>query len=204
VIAWLMVLLLGVVAGWYVLRPTPPLAQVVSKPQSLSVSPQAQTEPQTPFSPDAGVSPGSKPSALGATAVDYPIDIEALRAKLPDNLYFRQDAPTTDETELERRHQEQVQWNERFGRVQSGEATAEEIATYFEHQERVSRDYVQFCEAALEMGKTTLPDRDRGLFEYGVVLHTQKLKDLPGHRQAALQRRQEQEARQRAWRDPKE
>jgi hypothetical protein len=161
--------------------------------------PKGAKSPARAASPVDDVHPSTPP--LAQTIVDYPINLAVLRNQLPDNLYFVLDAPTTDEVELERRRDEKLKWNERFGRVQAGEATVEEVNAYFAQLESVSRDYIEFCEAALALGGDRLPERDRALFEYGITLHRQKLRDIPSQREVALKRQAEQTARQQQWRD---
>jgi hypothetical protein len=55
------------------------------------------------------------------------IDLEAVRAAMPDNLYWEFAAPTQDQRLLAERDRERARWNETFGRVQAGDASKEEI-----------------------------------------------------------------------------
>src|SRR5690606_18462288 len=72
-----------------------------------------------------------------ASGGEYPVDLEALRARMPDNLYWLLGAPTDEPMVLQQRAEEEVRWNELFGKVQSGTASEEEIADYYDHRQRL-------------------------------------------------------------------
>ncbi len=121
----------------------------------------------------------------------FPVDLGELKKKMPDNVYWENDAPTEDEAVLRRRRTREVELNRLLGKVQANEATVVEINQYYDQLERVSNDHLAFAEAVLNTGGEDLSERDRGLLEYGVVLHTQKLKELKVQRADALRRQRE-------------
>jgi hypothetical protein len=121
----------------------------------------------------------------------FPVDLAELKKKMPDNVYWENDAPTDDEAILRRRHARAIELNRQLGKVLANEATVVEINAYYDQLERVSNDHLAFAEAVLNAGGEDLSERDRGLLEYGVVLHTQKLKELKVERADALRRQRE-------------
>jgi hypothetical protein len=131
----------------------------------------------------------------------YPVDLEALRAKLPDNLYWEMDVPTQDAAELSRREGVKAKWNTLFGKVQSNEATEEEVHRYYEHRRQVSEDAITFATTVLQDYGDTLPDRDKGLLELSVNLHRARLSEIPRQESDALVRREAHAQRQREWRE---
>ncbi|MCE9667678.1 hypothetical protein LY474_07605 [Myxococcus stipitatus] len=138
--------------------------------------------------------------AEGEGARPYPIDLAALRAKMPDNLYWSLAAPTTDEAVLKQREDESRRWNDAFGRVQSGEATEAEIRDYYARRRKVSEDMLQFATTVLADYGDQLPDRDRGLYELSINMHRTRLSEYPREEEDAQARRREQESRRAQWR----
>ncbi|MCC6556575.1 MAG: hypothetical protein IT372_26750 [Polyangiaceae bacterium] len=134
-----------------------------------------------------------------ASGGEYPVDLEALRARMPDNLYWLLGAPTDDPMVLQQRAEEEVRWNELFGKVQSGTASEEEIADYYDHRQRLSEDYLAFATAVLEEHRDDLPERDVGLYELSRDLHRKRLAEIPRQLEAALARKKEQDERRAAW-----
>ncbi|NVJ00176.1 hypothetical protein HV824_18885 [Myxococcus sp. AM009] len=130
----------------------------------------------------------------------HPVDLQVIRAKLPDNLYWRMGAPTQDPAELERREGESRRWNELYGKVLSADATVEQIREYYGHRRQVSEDFITFSTEVLTRFGDVLPERDRGLYELSINMHRTRLAELPGQEQDALDRREAQERRREAWR----
>ncbi|RYZ39475.1 MAG: hypothetical protein EOO71_19980 [Myxococcaceae bacterium] len=129
----------------------------------------------------------------------YPADLEALRAKLPDNLYWDTGVPTKEPAELRRRAQVEAKWNALFGRVQSNEATVEEVQQHFEHRRKVSEDAISFATTMLSDYGDKLPSQDKGLLELSVRMHRTRLAELPRQQEEALARREAHAQRQREW-----
>ncbi|XXY55124.1 hypothetical protein WME91_28745 [Sorangium sp. So ce269] len=147
-------------------------------------------------------------SALARSAADtpedvagrgHPVDLERLRAQLPDNLYWQLGAPTDDPRELEERAGEQKRWEELFGKVQSNTASEEEVRRYYEHSRRVSEDYIQFASLVLAQHGDELPERDQGLYELSIKMHRSRLAEIPRQIEGALARTQAQDRARDEW-----
>src|SRR5262249_28106731 len=114
-----------------------PVTSVPAPPPAVPdvASPVAAAEP-----PDAGAGSAWAPDVVPAsdTPAVYPVDLEALRARIPDNLYWKIGAPTKDEQVLRERAREEARWNEQYGKVLSGDATVAEIEQYYAHRRQVS------------------------------------------------------------------
>ena len=179
---------------------TPP-----APPAPAAAPPPATPPPAAPTAPVTGsvmkdyLQPPSV-DAEGEGARPYPIDLAALRAKLPDNLYWSLAAPTTDEAVLKQREDESRRWNDAFGRVQAGEATEAEIRDYYARRRKVSEDMLQFATTVLADYGDQLPDRDRGLYELSINMHRTRLSEYPRQEEDAQARRREQESRRAQWR----
>lgn len=148
--------------------------------------------------PSADAGPrGPRPIALGRES--FPVDLEALKRKLPDNAYWELDAPTDDPRILREREERARRWDGVFGRIQSGTASEEEIESFYENRRRTSEDYRALSLRIIEDGGEELDERDRGLHEMNVRMHTQRLEEIPGRKAAALGRKREQDERRGAW-----
>lgn len=130
----------------------------------------------------------------------HPVDLQALRAKLPDNVYWTLAAPTQDPEVLKQRDEETRRWNDVYGKVLSGMATEEEVHQYYAHRREVSEDMMAFASTVLADYGDQLPEQERGLYELSLDMHRTRLSELPRQEQEALARRKEQERRREAWR----
>jgi hypothetical protein len=99
-------------------------------PPAAAQAPAAPSAPAAP--PPAAALPGepSDPAELGTDAFGG-IDLEEVRAQLPDNLYWQTSAPTQDGRLLREREEEKARWNELYGKVLSGTGTEEEIRAFY-------------------------------------------------------------------------
>jgi hypothetical protein len=181
--------------------PAPVRAPAPSKP-----APVFTASPGVPRAADGGLDLVGAAAAQVQAAPEeesgpYPVDLEALRAKLPDNLYWEMDVPTKDTAELGRREGVKAKWNALYGRVLSNEASEEEVHRYYEHRRKVSEDAISFATTMLQDYGDTLPDRDRGLLELSVNLHRARLSEIPRQESDALARRETHAQRQREWRE---
>ncbi|MGK3988480.1 hypothetical protein WME99_35885 [Sorangium sp. So ce136] len=176
-------------------------ASAVSSPEPLLAGDGARR----PGPPAAGEPHGA---ALAGSATDtpedvagsgYPVDLERLRAQLPDNLYWQLGAPTDDPGELQARADEQERWDDLFGKVQSNTASEEEVRRYYEHRRRVSEDYIQLASLALAQHGDELPERDRGLYELSIEMHRSRLAEIPRLIEGALARKQAQDRARDEW-----
>jgi hypothetical protein len=129
----------------------------------------------------------------------YPVKLEEVRARLPDNLYWKRDAPTKDPEELRRRAEEEQRWNELFGKVQAGEATEEEIQRYYDYRRQLSEDYIAFASLMLTEYGDRLPERDQGLIALSIRMHRDRLAEVPRQLDEALARKRLQDQRREQW-----
>jgi hypothetical protein len=204
---------LAVLLAVFLLRPEPSSPPEVGTPAatSASTSPVASPTPAATASAPVAAQPGGgtvspylpQPPSLpsGDEAPQFhPVDLKALRAKLPDNLYWTLGAPTEDVEVLRRRDEETRRWNDVYGKVLSGMATEAEVHEYYAHRREVSEDMVAFASTVLADYGDRLSEQERGLYELSVDMHRTRLSELPRQEQEALTRRQEQEQRREAWR----
>lgn len=138
---------------------------------------------------------GGVPAEAGALA--YPVDLAALRERLPDNLYWQLGAPTGDPEVLARRQEEERRMNDLLGKVQSSTATEEEIHRYYDRRRRISEDYVAFATLVLEEHGAELPERDQELYALSIRMHESRLRALPRNVEEALARRRARVAARR-------
>ncbi|MDY7230364.1 hypothetical protein [Hyalangium rubrum] len=131
---------------------------------------------------------------------DSPLKIEELRARLPDNLYWKRDAPTTDPEVLRQRDEEARQWNTVFGKVQVGEATEEEIQRYYDYRRKISEDYIEMGSLMLTEYRDRLPERDQGLIELSIRMHRDRLAEVPRQLSEAQERKKLLDQRREEWR----
>jgi len=162
--------------------------------------PTASDVPITPPGSGTGLLPQPPSGPEDDAPQLHPVDLTALRAKLPDNLYWSLGAPTTDPEVLKRREEDTRRWNDLYGKVLSGMATEEEIRQYYAHRRQVSEDLLAFASRVLADYGDELPEQERGLYELSIHMHRTRLLELPRQEQDALARGQEQTQRREAWR----
>jgi hypothetical protein len=145
--------------------------------------------------------PPPAPDGPAAPVVDegYPVDLERIRAQIPRNLYWTEQAPTNDPEVLRRREADAAAWNVLHGKVISGTASDAEIRTWFDHRRQVSEDAIAFAEHVLAGHASELPERDRGLLELAVDMHRTRLAEIPRQEAEARARKAEQERRRAEW-----
>jgi hypothetical protein len=122
------------------------------------------------------------------SAESQPVDLDTWRAKLPNNRYWELGAPTSDPAVLKRRAEREQRDNAMFGRIQSNEASPEEIRAYYTERRDVSRDFLQISELVLEEQGDALSARDRGLFTLSANLHRARLQQIDRDESDALVR----------------
>ena len=115
-----------------------------------------------------------------------PVDLEPLRRRLPDNLYWRIQAPTRDPQVLRWREAEERHWDGLNRKVLSRTATEEEIREYYGHRRKVSEDLMAFARLVLQEYGAQLPEAERGLYELSLWMHYTRLEELPQQLQSAL------------------
>jgi hypothetical protein len=173
---------------------------------------QAKPEDDPP-GPVAGLPPlegtGSGPGESGDPLADDPfagadngwakVDMEAVRAAMPDNLYWKMSFPTKDPDVLAEREKERERWNVEYGKVLSNTATEAEIHAYFEHRDRLASDYIQFITHILENYGEDLTLRDIGLLKVAAELNLGRLEEIPRQMADALAGREAKAAAREAW-----
>lgn len=180
----------------------PPAAVVPGPAQASSPLPGPVAPSPTAESPEASLDKllqvPSSPSSAEPRA-EHPVKMEELRARLPGNLYWEMDAPTNDPQVLQKRAEAQRKWNELFGKVQSGDASEEEIHRYYDYRRKLSEDYLAVANLMLTEGGDQLPESDRGLLELGIRMHQDRLEAVPRQVEEALARKQLQDKRREEW-----
>lgn len=187
--AWLAVGALVAAAAivWLVARPDP-----VSDSSSIKTTTQragSGSVPVTQSPPTASLPTPAESSEPVGPATGYPVDLDELRTRLPNNRYWELGAPTSDPEVARARAERAKRDNAIFGRTQTGEATEPEIRAYYAEQRRISEDYLQLSLVVLAEKADQLPERDRGMFELSANLHRARLKQIERDLADALARR---------------
>lgn len=116
------------------------------------------------------------------------MNLDALRARLPNNRYWALGAPTSDPAIAEARAERARRDNTAFGRIQANEATPGEIRAYYAERRAISNDYLELVELVLAEQGDRLPERDRGMFELSATLHRARLRQIDRDEADALAR----------------
>lgn len=122
------------------------------------------------------------------SAAAYPVQLDALRARLPNNRYWSLGAPTSDPAVAKARAERAERDNVQLGRIQANEASAEEIRAYYAERRAISNDYLEIARVVLAEQGDRLPARDRGMFELSVNLHRGRLQQIDRDESDALSR----------------
>lgn len=169
-------------------NPAPTLAR--------AAAPANATPPATvPASTADATSPEADPLRANWEAVD----LDEARKALPDNLYWKLSAPTTDPQLQEWRDAERARWNVEYGKILSGTASEEEIRAYYDQQARRSGDYVEFATYLLDHYGETLPERDANMLKLARRLNLARIEEIPRKVEEAMGRKQAQDAARAAW-----
>lgn len=129
------------------------------------------------------------------------LDYAALREQTPNSLYWLMAAPTDDPDVLEARRLARQERNQQYGKVVSNTATVEEIRDYYAYKQRLSEDYIEVLQLILDTHGNELSERDVGLLELALSMHSSLLSDLPKKQDDALQRKAEYDRVKRAWQE---
>jgi hypothetical protein len=196
---WLLVAVvlaaLAILALRWLARP-PDTAPLLPAPAaSAPAAPPAEAAPTEAAAPAPPTTEPAADLSLGLGAVD----LEEVRAALPDNLYWQTSAPTDDPALLEAREREKAFRNEQYGKVLSGTGTDAEILDYYDYRMRASTDYVRFVDHLLEHYGADLTDPDQTLLHLAKRLHQARLVEIPRRLQEARERKAEQDEARRKW-----
>ncbi len=127
------------------------------------------------------------------------VDLDAVRAALPDNIYWTMSSPTKDPEILRQREEERARWNVQYGKVLSSTATQEEIAAYYAHRQRLATDYIELATHLLTQYGRQLGQQDVGLLKLAVELNLARLEEIPRQIAEAAERSKAHEAARQAW-----
>jgi hypothetical protein len=163
---------------------------------SSEARPTREGRAQADIAPPGAADQGELPDPAVAWSK---VDLDAVRAQMPDNSYWKLSMPTKDRALLREREETRAYWNEQYGKVLSNTATEEEVRAYYAHRQRLSADSVEFASYLLDHYGDVLPERDVGLLELARKLHLARLQEYPRNLADALQRREAHEAARQAW-----
>jgi len=181
---------------------------------SPAASPSPATEetatPEVPSSDRAARAPSPRNEGAGDPGdllADDPashgtweaLDMDAIRAAMPNNIYWAMAAPTKDPDLLKWREDERARWNVEYGKVLSNTATAEEIDAYFAERKRLSDDYLEFVVHVLANYSGAIPREGVAMLKLAGELHAARLEEMPRQLAEAHARREAHEAARRAW-----
>lgn len=165
-------------------------------PERLPDAP-PEAEAEVPAAPDVVEDVDIDGQPMGGTWSN--VDMDAVRAALPDNLYWQMATPTTDEAVIEERARERARWNVEYGKVLSGTGSEDEIRAYFDYKSRLSADYIELATHLLDKYGSELPDRDVSLLQLARRLHLARLEEVPRKLEEAFERKRTQDAARAAW-----
>jgi hypothetical protein len=168
---------------------SPPHAAPATRPTRKG---RAKADPASP-------GPGSLDDLADPAVAWSKVDLDAVRAQMPENLYWKLSMPTKDAALLREREAVRGYWEQQYGKVLSNTATEEEVRVYYAHRQRLSADSVEFATHLLDHYGDVLPERDVGLLELARELHLARLEEYPRNLSDALERREAHEAARRAW-----
>jgi hypothetical protein len=151
---------------------------------------------------DGGV--GAQESPPEAVPVHFDLgdlDFESLQRRTPDSLYWRMAAPTDDPAVLDARARTREERNKQYGKVVSNTASVEEIHDYYAYRRKLSEDYIEVLQLILDEHGDDLSERDTGLFELTVSMHTARLAEIPDKLAEALERKAEYDRIKKEWQE---
>jgi hypothetical protein len=204
----LLLLLALVIAAMFWLRSLArePSVAAPAPPDTSAERPAPPAPAPAPAAPDA---PEAAPPGMSSDVPDFSgtwdvVDLEEVRRAMPENTYWQSSAPSDDPRVLDEREREKARWNEEYGKVLSGNASEDEIRTYFAYRQRVSADAVEFTGYLLDHYGGELPERDVALLELARRLHLARIEELPRKQEEAFERKRQQDAAREAWRRDQE
>jgi hypothetical protein len=197
----------GIALALFLNRRTIAIPEQETKPPDSELAEQVGLRRAPPDGYDGGVAFGGDAGSGIDPSMEAPsfdlgdLDYESLRKQTPDSLYWLMAAPTDDPAVLEARSKARQERNEQYGRVVSNTATVEEIRDYYAYKRKLSEDYVEVVQLILDEHGDELSERDVGLLELALSMHSSLLGELPRKEDDALQRKAEYDRVKRAWQD---
>lgn len=129
----------------------------------------------------------------------YPVDLVEIKQRMPNNSYWELYEPSTNPEIIEYRKQEQEKWNKEYGKVLAGDASSGDIENYFARQQKISEDQLEFLGYLKKNYSSRLPERDLGLIDLGINLHTARLQQIPRDKKNAYAKKHDQDAKRTAY-----
>lgn len=199
----------GVALALYLNRRGPEASAERTSTSDLGSSDQPPTDPIPPSwaAYDGGVALGADAGVPNDPTMQAPsfdlgeLDYESLRKQTPNSLYWLMAAPTDDPDVLEARRRAREKRNEQYGKVVSNTATTEEIRDYYAYRRKLSEDYIEVVQLILDEHGNELSERDVGLLELALAMHSSLLSELPQKQTDALQRKAEYDRVKREWQE---
>ena len=193
-----LLLLIGLVVRWR--SPDAPAAR--PRPAAVHAAPETGDQASAPQkAPRPWAEPDADPFADGQASHGTweALDLNAVRAALPDNLYWKMAAPTKDPELLRWREEERERWNVEYGKVLSNTATSDEIDAYFAGRKRLSDDYLEFVVHVLTNYGGAIPREGVALLKLAGEMHAARLEEMPRQIAEAHARHEAHDAARRAW-----
>lgn len=160
----------------------------VDKASASEVAPHTKTTDNESAAGSDVLAPAAEVIAH-AGSNEYPVKLDALRAKFPNNRYWALGAPTSDVAVAKARAAHAEADNKMMGKITANEATPEEIRAYYAERRAISKDYIEISKAILDDNGDKLPERDRGMYGLALKMHTDRLKQIDRDERDALTRR---------------
>jgi hypothetical protein len=180
-----------------------PVAAAPEPVRTPTAAPGAESDPPgAPAAGEAGAGAAPDPSEgmFDTAAIAWSqVDLDEVRAAMPDNLYWQRSVPTSDPEVLRERERDREYWNHEYGKVLSNTASEEEVRAYYAHRQRLSADSVEVTTYLLDHYGHVLPERDVGLLALARRLHLARLEELPRDLSDALVRREAHEQARLDW-----
>jgi hypothetical protein len=202
--ASVLLLLVGLVWRWRSAEAPAPRSTRIATPAPPPAAPSADDQAPAPSAPVSRgpqrSEPDDDPFADDASHGTWAaLDLEAVRAAMPANLYWKMAAPTKDPDILKWREDERARQNVEYGKVLSNTATAEEIDAYFAERKRISDDYLEFVVYVLTNYSGAIPKEGVAMLKLAGEMHAARLEEMPRQIAEAHARREAHAAARRAW-----
>lgn len=195
-------LAVGLVVGWTLHGRTSARSRLADARPPTHIVTSPSPAPGTASDDSAGGEPWSNDPLApfqDRAAAWASVDMEAIRAALPDNLYWKMAVPTKDPEVLRKREEERQRWNVEYGKVLSNTATDEEIDAYYAQRQRLSEDYLAFIVYLLTNYGYQLPLQDVAALKLAAEMHNARLEEIPRQTTEAHERHAAHDAARRAW-----
>ncbi len=211
----IMLPILALSAFWLARSPTPmeSSSETAQSEQVPSLTPIEQVEPdaqaqaadplsaaQNQFGDNLPQSPIPEGYEHDANAIAWSkVDMDSLKADMPNNLYWVLAAPTKDEVVLAERKEIKAYWDAQYAKINSNQASEDEIRAYFKHREQVATDYVEFATSLLNRYGNVLPEEAYSFQVFARNLNVVVLQELPKKLNNALESRKRFIEERESW-----